>query len=527
MAYQAIYRKWRPTVFEDVVGQKHITETLKNELVSNKLAHAYLFCGTRGTGKTTMAKILSRAVNCEKPLPDGNPCNSCDACISILNNACMDVIEIDAASNNGVDNIRELRDDVLYTPASVRYKVYIIDEVHMLSPGAFNALLKTLEEPPAHVLFILATTEPHKIPATIQSRCQRFDLRRISVHNIAGRISEITRKDNIEITNDAIRLVAELGDGSMRDALSILDLCAGIKGEITVTDIENVTGSVGKTFLTEMTASLFSGDISKALNILNDVLISGKETTSVAEELLMFIRELLVCKFADNPEIILDKTEETIKAESDIAKQISKENIVHAINLLSTAIYSMKTSTSPRAVLESSFVKLCFPETDSSSDAFASRIARLENVGTVNVAPPKPIETPKVEITKPVIEETPVFTEPTPVPPEEKQIPDSSKLRKKLYAQYPYLSLLGDNVEFVKQNETTLVVCENSEDMAIANNPVFIKDLETFLETKVRITYKGAEEEKIAVDPFQTLLNNASKFDNIEIIEKEGTEQDG
>ncbi|MBQ3114907.1 MAG: DNA polymerase III subunit gamma/tau [Clostridia bacterium] len=527
MAYQAIYRKWRPTVFEDMVGQNHITETIKNELVSNKLAHAYLFCGTRGTGKTTMAKILSRAVNCENPLPDGNPCNSCDACTGIMNNAVMDVIEIDAASNNGVDNIRELRDDVLYTPASVKYKVYIIDEVHMLSTGAFNALLKTLEEPPAHVLFILATTEPHKIPATIQSRCQRFDFRRISAHNIAGRISEITRKDNIQITSDAVRMVAELGDGSMRDALSVLDLLTGIKGEITVSDIENVTGLIGKTFLTGMTAALFSGDISKALNILNDVLVSGKETTNTAEELLAFLRELLICRFTDNPENLLDKTEETVKSLTDIANQISKESIVHAINLLSTAIYSMKTSTNPRAVLESTFVKLCFPETDSSSDAFAARIARLENVGTVNVAPPKPVEIPKPKVTEPVVQETPVFTEPAPVPPEEKQISDSGKIRKKLYAQYPYLSLLGDNVEFVNQNKTTMVVCENSADMAIANNPVFIKDLEDFLETKVRITYKGAKDEKIVTDPFETLLKNASQFENIEIIEREGTQQDG
>ena len=194
MAYRAIYRKWRPVTFEDVVGQAHITDTLKTELVTGKTAHAYLFCGTRGTGKTTTAKILSRAVNCENPLPDGNPCNECSACRGILNNTVMDVIEIDAASNNGVDNIRQLRDEVIYTPSEVKYKVYIIDEVHMLSGGAFNALLKTLEEPPAHVLFILATTEPHKIPATIQSRCQRFDFRRISVDNIAAALPKLLQK---------------------------------------------------------------------------------------------------------------------------------------------------------------------------------------------------------------------------------------------------------------------------------------------------------------------------------------------
>ena len=200
MAYQAIYRKWRPLVFEDVVGQEHITGTLENELITGKVAHAYLFCGTRGTGKTTTAKILSRAVNCQNREKNGNPCNECDSCKGILSGTVMDVIEIDAASNNGVDNIRELRDEILYTPASVKYKVYIIDEVHMLSTGAFNALLKTLEEPPSHAIFILATTEPHKIPATIHSRCQRFDFRRISNRHIAGRIGEIVKKDGIDIT---------------------------------------------------------------------------------------------------------------------------------------------------------------------------------------------------------------------------------------------------------------------------------------------------------------------------------------
>ena len=227
MAYQAIYRKWRPLSFEDVVGQNHITDTLKTELKTNKIAHAYLFCGTRGTGKTTTAKIFSRAVNCEHLTPDGNPCNECESCKGILNGTVMDVSEIDAASNNGVDNIRELREEIIYSPSSSKYKVYIIDEVHMLSKGAFNALLKTLEEPPAHAVFILATTEPHKIPATIRSRCQQFDFRRISKKDITGRIGEIVRGDNISITPDAISLVAELGDGSMRDALSVLDLCTG------------------------------------------------------------------------------------------------------------------------------------------------------------------------------------------------------------------------------------------------------------------------------------------------------------
>lgn len=378
MAYQAIYRKWRPTTFEDVVGQSHITDTLKTEIKTDRLAHAYLFCGTRGTGKTTTAKILSRAVNCETPLADGNPCNQCPSCKGILANSVMDVVEIDAASNNGVDNIRDLRDEISYTPANVKYKIYIIDEVHMLSPGAFNALLKTLEEPPAHAIFILATTEPHKIPATIQSRCQRFDFRRISAKNIAGRIGEITRKDNINITPDAIRLVAQLGDGSMRDALSILDLCSGIEGEITRTDIENVTGAVSRMALIDLSVSLINGDISKAISLIGSMLDAGRETGTLLDELIMCFREILVCKITDNPESIMDKSPEDIEAYTQIGTNVPKETLLHIIKVLSETAGLCKTSTNPRVMIEASAVKICDPASDPSTEAFASRLAKLE-----------------------------------------------------------------------------------------------------------------------------------------------------
>ncbi len=399
MAYQAIYRKWRPTTFEDVVGQSHITDTLKNEIKSNRLAHAYLFCGTRGTGKTTTAKILSRAVNCENPLSNGNPCNECASCKGILSNTIMDIAEIDAASNNGVENIRELRDEVSYTPANVRYKIYIIDEVHMLSTSAFNALLKTLEEPPAHAIFILATTEPQKIPATIQSRCQRFDFRRISAKNIAGRIGEITRKDGINITQDAIQLVAQLGDGSMRDALSILDLCSGIEGEITRRDIENVTGCVSRTELVNLTVALINSDISSALGLINKMMDSGKEINNLIDELIMSIREILICKIIENPTDMVDKSPEDIEIYKNIANTSPKELLLYIIKVLSETASLCKTSTNPRVMLEASAVKICDPASDGSTEAFAARLAKMETmIATGSFAVSNPIEQPIAKI---------------------------------------------------------------------------------------------------------------------------------
>ena len=379
MAYQAIYRKWCPTTFEDVVGQSHITDTLKTELKTNRLAHAYLFCGTRGTGKTTTAKILSRAVNCEHLTENGNPCNECESCKGILNNTIMDVVEIDAASNNGVDNIRELRDEISYTPANVKYKIYIIDEVHMLSAGAFNALLKTLEEPPAHAIFILATTEPHKIPATIQSRCQRFDFKRISVKNIAGRIGEIVRKDKMDITQEAINLVAELGDGSMRDALSILDLCSGIEGKINVSDIEKVTGAVSRITLRQLAEDLINTDAAASIIAIDKLLENGREINILLDELIMTLREIMICKIVPDPLEVTDKSEEEINEYKKIAEKTSAEEVIYIIKILSETAGLCKTSVNPRVIFESAVIKICNPSYDTSTEAFAARLKRLES----------------------------------------------------------------------------------------------------------------------------------------------------
>ncbi|NLB81705.1 MAG: DNA polymerase III subunit gamma/tau [Clostridiaceae bacterium] len=394
MSYQAIYRKWRPIVFEDVIGQSHITETLKNELVNNKVAHAYLFCGTRGTGKTSTAKIFSRAVNCETPEPNGNPCNKCTSCIGTQSGTIIDIIEIDAASNNGVDDIRKLRDEIAYTPANVKYKVYIIDEVHMLSTGAFNALLKTLEEPPRHVIFILATTEPHKIPATIQSRCQRFDFRRISNHHISGRLAEIARTEEIKISLDAIKLIAVLSDGSMRDALSILDLCSGITGEITKEYVEKLTGITGSEIVFKTSKALISGDISQAIAYTNDAIKTGREITFFAEELLGFFRELLICKICLTASEILDKSKEDLEYLTELSKKATEEMIVHSIKTFSDTLAVCKWATNPRIILETAIVKICKPELDSTNEAFAARIKNLESAIVLGNLPVKTKDEP-------------------------------------------------------------------------------------------------------------------------------------
>ena len=278
MSYTALYRKFRPSTFDQVKGQDHIVQTLKNQINANRIGHAYLFCGTRGTGKTSVAKIFAKAVNCEHPV-DGSPCNECETCRGITNGSAMNVIEIDAASNNGVDNIRQIRDEIQYSPSSGKYTVYIIDEVHMLSIGAFNALLKTLEEPPAYVIFILATTEPHKIPITILSRCQRYDFKRISIDTIAARLSELMEKESIEVEDKAIRYVAKAADGSMRDALSLLDQCIAfyLGQKLTYDNVLDVLGAVDNEIFSRLTRSVIDSDVATSLNILDEIIMQGRE----------------------------------------------------------------------------------------------------------------------------------------------------------------------------------------------------------------------------------------------------------
>ena len=299
--YRALYRKWRPQVFSDVSGQGHITETLMNEISTGRLSHAYLFTGSRGTGKTTCAKILAKAVNCLNP-QNGSPCNECEICRGIDDGSILDVTEIDAASNNSVDNIRDLRDEVNFTPAAAKYRVYIIDEVHMLSGGAFNALLKTLEEPPGHVLFILATPDVQTLPATLLSRCQRFDFRRIPPEDIAARLMKVAENENLQLDEDAALLIARVSDGALRDALSILDQCAGYNEPITVKTVGNAAGLLGKDYLFEISDALLGEDSSKILNIIDRLHSSSCDMERLMSELVNHFRNIMIAKTTKNPE---------------------------------------------------------------------------------------------------------------------------------------------------------------------------------------------------------------------------------
>ena len=385
MVHQAIYRKWRPTVFEDIVGQGHITRTLKNQIINNKIGHAYLFCGTRGTGKTTCAKVLSRAVNCLNP-NEGSPCNECAVCKGILDGSIMDVKEIDAASNNGVDNIREIREDVQYVSANTKYTVYIIDEVHMLSTGAFNALLKTLEEPPENVIFILATTEAHKIPQTILSRCQRFDFKRIRPEDITLRMKEIAKGDNLKITDDGYSLLSRLADGSMRDGLSILErVLSSTDEEITSNIITKILGISDDEQIFSLTDAFISGDIDDILSIIDKVLADGKDIKVFNDSLISHLRDLLILKVSKTPDGILDYSADTLVKLKSQSEKITFEKISNAINTLTSAQTDAKWVKSPRVIFELAYIKLAKPEIDNSAHSLADRMTTLEqkiNEGT-------------------------------------------------------------------------------------------------------------------------------------------------
>ncbi len=376
MAYRALYRKWRPDTFDAVIGQAHITDTIRNELVSGHLAHAYLFTGTRGTGKTSTAKILSRAVNCLSPL-NGNPCNECENCKSILNDVCLDVLEIDAASNTGVDNIRDIIEQLQYLPAMGKYKVYIIDEVHMLSQGAFNALLKTLEEPPSHVIFILATTEVQKIPATILSRCQRFDFKTISIFDIVSNIKNILMAEHINADEDALEYVAFLGDGSMRDSLSILDQCLAFKSnDLTVSDVTKVVGAVDDAVLYEFASDVAKSDVASALKRLNEQISFGKNFDNIVKGLLQVFREILMYKINSDDFAVSKLKKQLLKKCSE---NFDISSLVRYINILTDCIASFKTFSSQRVLLECAVIKLTSPEVNTDFDSLLSRLSALEN----------------------------------------------------------------------------------------------------------------------------------------------------
>ena len=377
--HQALYRKWRPQVFDDVYGQEHITSILKYETQNNRFSHAYLFCGSRGTGKTTCAKILSKAVNCEAPI-NGNPCNCCDSCRSIDLGTATDVLEMDAASNNGVDNIRDIRDEIVYTPSGLKYRVYIVDEVHMLSASAFNALLKTLEEPPAHAIFVLATTELHKLPATIISRCQRYDFRRITTDTIIERLALIADSEKFEYTNEALRIIAKMAQGGMRDAISLLELCAGTRQKITVELVNDTLGVGGRDNAERVVRAISASDFDVVFETVEEVVASSKDIAVFWQDIISFYRDMLVARTTAAAKKYLDLTDDEYEKLSKVASLFTKETLLYHCRILDETYYAIqKAGAAKRTVAEMALIRMCDNSLDDKTDAILSRISKLEN----------------------------------------------------------------------------------------------------------------------------------------------------
>ena len=376
--HQALYRKWRPKTFEDVCGQEHITSVLRYEVEHGALSHAYLFCGSRGTGKTTCAKILAKAANCESPV-NGSPCGKCAACVSIDNGSATDVLEMDAASNNGVDSIRDIRDEVVYTPTALKYRVYIVDEVHMLSTSAFNALLKTLEEPPAHVIFILATTELQKLPATIISRCQRFDFRRIATPVLAARVSHIAKQEGFSLTPDAAERIAKSAQGGMRDAISLLELCAGTRRDIDVGVVNEMMGSGGREAMLPLVRAILSANYDAVFSAIDEAVASSRDLSVFWQDLLSIYRDVLVIKTTSAAGKYLDLSDAEQAQLEELASAIPKATLLAHCRLLEDAFQAMlKANAVKRIVAELTLVRMCDPALDTSPEGMLSRIERVE-----------------------------------------------------------------------------------------------------------------------------------------------------
>lgn len=401
--YQALYRKYRPKVFADVYGQEHVTSTLKNEIKENRIAHAYLFTGSRGTGKTTCAKILAKAVNCENSV-DGEPCNECEVCKGLDSGTIYDVVEIDAASNNGVDNIRDLREEANYTPSRGKYRVYIIDEVHMLSTGAFNALLKTLEEPPAHVIFILATTEVHKLPATILSRCQRFDFKRIQPETMSVRLKQVAQLEGMELDDDAAILIARIADGALRDGLSILDQCAGRSKKIDSALVSEVAGLAGHEALYKLTDCICTQNSSSAMTVISELYQNSYDMERLCVEMINHLRNFLIVKTVKDSRGLIICTDDEYNSIILSAENFTLENVIFALDLFQDALTKIKTGANARVELEMAFVKLCEPKLDVNIDSLVDRISKLERAVNrgVNVSQQPAV----VEGAKPVVAES-------------------------------------------------------------------------------------------------------------------------
>ncbi|MBE6958616.1 MAG: DNA polymerase III subunit gamma/tau [Ruminococcaceae bacterium] len=485
-AYQALYRKYRPQTFDDVSGQLAVTQTLKTQLITGKMSHAYLFTGSRGTGKTSCAKILAKAVNCLNP-QDGNPCNCCEACKTIDSGACMDVLEIDAASNNGVDNVRDLRDDAIYTPSQVKMRVYIIDEVHMLSISAFNALLKIIEEPPEHLLFILATTELHKVPATILSRCQRFSFRRISQEDIAQRLQYVAYQENIDLDDSAARVLARMADGGMRDGLSLLDQCASATvGELTAERVYACLGIAGERKAAELMGYIAAHDTAKALELLNKLYSEGKEMGALLDELACLARDLLILKTAPDAGLTMLSGVATDREAAALAKQISGGELVAMMEQLEATMSGFTRSASRRMDAELCLIRLCQPELQLDAQSLNARLTRMEEQlkSGAFVVPAQPAQAVKEE---PEEEERPPMpgdedappeqNAPVPTPVQEKATPVGfwaelvAALKPEVVPGLRGFLTTGENAQIkgVVRGDTVILQCKNEFVLGMVN----------------------------------------------------------
>ena len=416
MAYTALYREWRPKTFYDVVGQEHITTTLKNQILNNRIAHAYLFCGTRGTGKTSTAKVFAKALNCLN-LQDGEPCNECEMCKKINEGLAIDVTELDAASNNGVDKIRDIIDDVKYPPQEARFKVYIMDEVHMLSAGAVNAFLKTLEEPPSNVIFILATTDPQKLPITILSRCQRFDFKRISNSDITDRLRKIVTNQNVIADDKSLNLIARISDGAMRDSLCILDQAISMgNGNVQYDTLIGMLGLVTNEHLFNLTNAIIQRSVERAIGVIEDVVFSGKDIYLFIKDLVSHYRNLLMAKVTNNPEEVLDMSEENISLIKEQSARLRAEEIMRCIRILQEAEGNAKLSKQARLYLELAIIKMCKIEYDTSNEVILSRLNKLEEnlkSGNIKVVAAEGVKT-EIEKTKQAVANKTANKQPNP-----------------------------------------------------------------------------------------------------------------
>lgn len=538
--YQVLYRKYRPKVFSDVVGQEHITTTLAKEIETGKLSHAYLFTGSRGTGKTTCAKILSKAVNCLHPV-NGNPCNECEICRGIESGAILDIAEIDAASNNGVDNIRDIREEINFTPASCKYRVYIIDEVHMLSIGAFNALLKTLEEPPAHVKFILATTEVHKLPVTILSRCQRFDFRRVTPEAMAKRMNHIASEEGFTVTDEALSLISRIADGGMRDALSLLDQCIGHGDTVDAELVCSVAGMTGKDHLFSLASAVNEKDSAKALELISDLHGKSCDMERLCSDMINHFRNLMIVKTVRSAESLLVCTADELQQYKEQSGRFTLENILYCISLLQEAMANIKRGVNRRTEMEMTFIKLSTPSLTADSENLLRRIAELENKmkGGAFVSSPAPAPTPAeageapkkaVAETQPAVA-TPVpseavatpaqndipYTEDTAFPTEE-EIPWAEVMQELTKLNMPLWGILNSSSAVI-QGDFVLIKSENPTLKDFIKTGTNARDIKTAVKNVMGRAYRlglyNASAQQTAVapqpkkDPLENLIGKA------------------